>query len=317
MSREKGEPGKGLIESPLDYRDVPLSAFKKEFSPLPEKYRIPYILEIKNQGIKPHCVGYSSATLKEEKERREQNFINFDGDWIYRECKKIDGMPNIAGTYFRSGLKVLQKIGAMPAGKEEDPSQYRIGGYARIKPITFESLNQAICEYGTVLTGFRGSNEGWSQAFIRPPQRGKMVWGHAVSSIGFNEKHITIQNSWGSARGDNGYFYFDENYLPFEAWVVLVDLPNNWEELLGKDKTKPNHFFRNDLYFGMKNEEVIILQDCLKYKGCFDPAVDSTGYLGRITLEAVKLFQIRYGIRPVAGYVGPITRAKLNELFAY
>jgi peptidoglycan hydrolase-like protein with peptidoglycan-binding domain len=38
-----------------------------------------------------------------------------------------------------------------------------------------------------------------------------------------------------------------------------------------------------------------------------------TGYFGWITEEAVKKFQARYGI-PSTGYVGSLTRAKLEKM---
>ena len=303
----------GCLPSPQDYRDVPLGAVQ-EFVKLPENYRIPYILRISNQGLKPHCVGYSSATLKEAKERREQNFIDFDGDWIYNRCKERDEIPNHKGTYLRTGLKVLQKLGAKPLNSPEY-EKYRIGGYIRADS-TFEGLKQAIYRSGVVMAGFRGSNQGWKTAYIRPPKKNEKQWGHAVSLIGWNKKYIIGQNSWGEKKQDKGYFYFNENYLPFEVWAILVDLPNNWQELLGKEKEMPKYFFANNLWYGIKNEEVRMLQKCLKYKGCFPLNTECTGYFGLITFKAVKTFQIRYGIKPGSGYVGILTRAKLNDFFS-
>ena len=305
----------GLIPSPIDYRDIPLSAVSTIITPTPEKYRIPYGLTIKNQGSTPHCVGYACATIKEFLERREGNFIEFDGDWIYNECKKIDGLPNIQGTYFRIGLKVLKDIGAKPLnGKEEDAYKYRIGGYISI-PCDFQSLKRAIYEFGAILMGFMGSNGGWSFAIIRPPKSGEATWGHATTGIGFEVTLIDGQNSWSENWGDEGLFHFLETYLPFEAWAVLVDLPNNWKELLPNEDLKPKYFFANNLYFGLRNEEVKILQNCLKWLGCMSKEQESTGYFGTITKEAVILFQQRYGILNT-GFVGTLTRAKLNELFA-
>ncbi|MDO8600418.1 MAG: peptidoglycan-binding domain-containing protein, partial [bacterium] len=40
-----------------------------------------------------------------------------------------------------------------------------------------------------------------------------------------------------------------------------------------------------------------------------------SGYFGPKTLAAVKRFQKKYGISPVSGIVGPLTRAKLAELY--
>ena len=311
-SKSVGETG--LIESPIDFRDVNLGMIKKHYSKLPEDYNTPYELEPTDQENTPHCVGHASAYLKAEKERREKNFIDFDPDWIYKECKKIDGLPaNTRGTYFRSGLKVLKNVGAMPVEKG-DYSKYRIGGYAKLENITFESIKQSIYEHGILLAGFKGSNLGWKNEYIRPPKKGEKIWGHAVALVGFTEKHIIFQNSWGKW-GFNSYGYFPKTYLPFEVWCVLTDLPNNWSELVPDKEHKPKHTFDENLRVGMNNEEVVALQNCLKHLGCFDSGVISSGYFGEITLDAVILFQKRYNINPPYGYVGPLTRTKLNELF--
>ncbi len=82
------------------------------------------------------------------------------------------------------------------------------------------------------------------------------------------------------------------------------------------DIPKPKHTFNTDLSFGMTSPEVVFLQQCLKYDGTFPSNTDTTGYFGTITLDSVKRFQTKYKINPVSGFVGPLTRAKLNELFA-
>jgi len=314
--KREEKQGTGLIKSPTDYRDIPLSAIKKEFAPKPDKYKIPYILTVSNQGNSPYCVGYVCAILKEFLERREGNNIKFDGDWIYRKCKEIDEIPNFRGTYYRAGLKVLQKFGAKPlGGKEEDAEIYRIGGYVKVDT-DFKSLKQAIYEFGVILMGFYISNQGWITAFVRRPRSGEKIFGHAVAGIGYEITFISGQNSWGERWGDKGLFRFTKDYSPIEAWAVLVDLPNNWKELLGEGKPKPKHFFEKNLYHALRGDEIKTLQDCLKYLGCFPKDTESTGNFYSVTLKAVKLFQSRYGI-PNTGYVGIMTRSKLNELFAH
>lgn len=66
--------------------------------------------------------------------------------------------------------------------------------------------------------------------------------------------------------------------------------------------------------FGMTDKDVKALQDILQYEKLFPVNIESTGYFGSITLEAVKKWQAKYGI-PSTGYVGQITRAKLNSLY--
>ncbi len=68
--------------------------------------------------------------------------------------------------------------------------------------------------------------------------------------------------------------------------------------------------FLNDIEFGMQNTDVTELQKRLQDEGFFTyPEI--TGYFGEVTHEAVKAYQKHHEL-PVTGYVGPLTRAKLN-----
>ena len=219
-------PPGGCQPSPKDRRDVLMS----EIYPMPiriaEAMPPPFDLDILNQGSTPHCVGYSAAGIKQEKELRERRRVVFDGDWLYARCKELDGLPNMRGTSLRIVLKVLQKIGAKPLNEpESEASKYKIGGYARVDDLTMEGLKKAFYAGGVLLLGFHGSNQGWQTAYIRPPRAGEYTWGHAVFEIGYNQNYNIGQNSWGENWGDKGLFYIPKDYMPFEAWAILTDLP--------------------------------------------------------------------------------------------
>ena len=80
----------------------------------------------------------------------------------------------------------------------------------------------------------------------------------------------------------------------------------------------------NNLYFGLSgSSEVRCLQQFLKGQGQdIYPEGLVTGYFGNLTLSAVKRFQEKYaseilaplGLYHSTGYVGPSTRAKINQL---
>ena len=217
----------GLIPSKLDKRDVLTSEIFPEIKRISESCPSPFDLTILNQGNYPHCVGYSAAALKQDKELRERIFKVFDGSWIYLKCKEIDGLPNMAGTFFRAGLKVLQKQGAKPINEpEEEAIKYKIGGYALVDDNSFEGLKKAIFVNGSLLAGFRGTNAGWQTAYVKPPKTGEQTWGHAILLVGYNKDYIVFQNSWGNW-GDNGFGYISKEYMPYliEAWAVLTDYP--------------------------------------------------------------------------------------------
>lgn len=77
--------------------------------------------------------------------------------------------------------------------------------------------------------------------------------------------------------------------------------------------------FVRSLALGMSSADVTNLQQALKTDSSIYPEGKVTGYFGALTLKAVKAFQEKYGIASEGqagyGYVGPKTRAKLNELY--
>jgi len=312
------QPKFNLIPSPIDLRDVKasdvLGAVSTAENPTPESISCPYVLTQKDQGVLPICVGESGATMNEYEKRRQGLAIEFDAQYLYDECKKIDGIPDVKGTYFRAVLSVLKNKGAKPVGgTEADAANYKIGGYVQVDP-TFDSIKRAIWKWGTVLMGFYiYSNGSWNGAYIKKTSN-VISNGHATIGKSFTKEFIKGQNSFGADWGDNGDFYVPESYLPFECWAIVSDIPTT---LLPDPNAKPKYQFENDLYAGLNNDEVKKLQDCLVWLGCMKADDRNTGYgnFGQKTLASVKIFQGRYGITQ-NGRVGPITRAKLNELFA-
>lgn len=72
--------------------------------------------------------------------------------------------------------------------------------------------------------------------------------------------------------------------------------------------------FRSDLSFGNNNDDVKRLQQLLATdKEIYSEGL-TTGFYGSLTRKAVIEFQKKYGL-PQAGRVGPLTRAKLQEVF--
>jgi len=68
--------------------------------------------------------------------------------------------------------------------------------------------------------------------------------------------------------------------------------------------------FTKNLGLYSMGKEVLELQKRLISEGLgsFTP----TGFFGKKTKEAVVMYQLKHGIKPITGYVGPLTRAKLN-----
>ncbi len=222
----------GLLPSPEDINDILTSEISPSVVRYPSEVLPPFDLSVLDQNGYPACVGYSCAAIKQYLEFREKITKTFDGLWIYKECKKIDGMPETEGTFFRAGMKVLQKVGAKPIDSS-DPEPYKIGSYAQVDDLSFEGFKKAIFLYGAILVGFKGSNNGWSTQNIRAPKANEKTWGHAVALTGYTKDKLIIQNSWGIKKGDKGFYYTTRDYLPFEAWAVNCDIPTVEESLSG------------------------------------------------------------------------------------
>ncbi len=70
------------------------------------------------------------------------------------------------------------------------------------------------------------------------------------------------------------------------------------------------YFFAKNIRSGAQGADVIALQEFLRTEGLFT-ASTNTGHFGPLTLAAVKAYQAKNGL-PVTGFVGEMTRAKLN-----
>lgn len=104
-----------------------------------------------------------------------------------------------------------------------------------------------------------------------------------------------------------------------------------------QDASLPRHTFSNALVFiplsqrgdisdmalnTKQHDDVVALQDILKFEGLFPSNIDSTGYYGAITAKAVDAFQRKRAVAPVSELdalrgerVGEKTIAKLNQLY--
>lgn len=91
--------------------------------------------------------------------------------------------------------------------------------------------------------------------------------------------------------------------------INIPDFPN----------TGSTYLFSDNLEFGSSGNAVEQLQLFLKARGLeIYPSGLVTGYFGTLTKKAVKAFQLKYGIAGSGdsgyGFVGPRTRAKINQM---
>jgi len=81
--------------------------------------------------------------------------------------------------------------------------------------------------------------------------------------------------------------------------------------------------FNNNLRIGETSQEVLSLQQALSKEGIYEITMAEDGYFGEVTASAVVEFQEKYaseiltpvGLRHGNGFVGKLTRTKLNNLY--
>jgi peptidoglycan hydrolase-like protein with peptidoglycan-binding domain len=85
---------------------------------------------------------------------------------------------------------------------------------------------------------------------------------------------------------------------------------------------RPSHHFSKVLEFGMQDDDVIALQDILKFEGYFPFNIDSTGYFGAITADALYKWQKKHSVAELSELdglkgrrVGDKTIQSLNEIY--
>ena len=71
--------------------------------------------------------------------------------------------------------------------------------------------------------------------------------------------------------------------------------------------------FTSNLYLGLRNSDILILQQLFQRLGYFPTAVQPTGYFGPVTKSAVQSFQAAHDI-PTTGYAGILTRSALARV---
>jgi hypothetical protein len=195
----------GWVKDPEDKRDFPAQKLIFAEMPLPTNYFAWPDTPIYNQGSNPSCVGFCCAGVKSDEEYlQHRGKYLFDGQWLYNECKKIDGMPNVAGTNLRVALRILQQEGikqlVLPCKRREPDSFWEIGSYFRLANDSIdEFIKQVLVQYGSIALGSTWYRSWMSvgEVFPRPDTPNGA---HAYRLCGWRGDDPTgwvIVNSWG------------------------------------------------------------------------------------------------------------------------
>jgi len=204
---------------------------------------------IQNQNGLGICYSFMIAGIGEYWNTKEYHqLINLAERFVVYQTKKISGLWNIQGDYFRNSLKAFCDYGApletdYPFSTnwedyKKEPPEDIIKKALEFKGKTFwrvntdlESIRQAvfqnICPLGFGMPWYKSYNIPEPDGRL-PLSSGKMVGGHAISGGYWTKEKLWFKNSWSSNWGNQGYFYIPfQDFSKYEIWdaEVLLDLP--------------------------------------------------------------------------------------------
>jgi hypothetical protein len=195
----------GWIKDQPDARDFQAKRFVYAELPVPTNYFVNPNTPVYNQGSHPACVGYSCAGVKTDEEFiQHKNIYTFDGLWLYNACKKIDGIPDVGGTYLRFAMQILQQHGmrqtSLPCKSKKPDPFWQIKAYFRIDNSSNPAfIKQVIFQYGSIAVGSYWYTS-WMNVKNIFPAADTTVGGHAYRICGWRDDTPTgwiVVNSWG------------------------------------------------------------------------------------------------------------------------
>lgn len=306
------------------------------------------MIPVLDQGKQPACVGHAFAVAVAYDYWKKTGIVpNISPRDAYHLGLIIDGDLTQQGTSAASVVKGVLSTGGVATTKTVpnnitlslndyasvtvtnaitgDRKTYPIINDVEVTNPTCLQLKSLIAQYGVIMIASDVDEETWMNQNGHVPLKPGSAGLHETIAFGyidlFNgaDTQFDIRNSWNSTWGNKGngvLNWSDYKGNIFDAMSIQIDMtkPIN-------NKMKPQHTFSVNLYSGLVNSEITILQQCLNY----DPATqiattgvgspgNETNTFGMLTKVAVIKFQGKYNI-PETGYVGPLTRAQLNKLF--
>lgn len=235
-------PGFGVIPSPPDERDYPYLAYGQllKAEELPERYTIPDITTVDNQGDVDACVACSLGLTKDWQEGVEFGRpMRMSRQFIYShrpdpEDHRGPGMiPRQAlANLRRYGVPLEAKWpGLAEFGRESWPPDkesllheawpYRVATYVRVDASFIREIKSAAMTLGPVLycvpvhDNFRPDKEGRI-----PMPKGAIKGYHAMALVGWRKGAWLVQNSWGATWGQRGRCWIPWEFPALELWTI-------------------------------------------------------------------------------------------------
>jgi hypothetical protein len=216
----------GAVPPPYDWRDKQIAELGIPVSEaLPASYFAPPVPPVLKQ-VGGTCVGFSTTTMRAQQERRTHGtWYPLDAIALYRECKKIDGLPNVEGSYVRSAMSVLKNLGQPTIGKS-DWAAHKTRAYYAVSR-TEKDIKNVIYSLGAIVVA-----GPWFESWFSPkaatgytlPAPDVQAGGHAYVLQGFDDNRgFLVHNTWGREWASMGRAYMPYKYVPmlWEAWRAV------------------------------------------------------------------------------------------------
>lgn len=240
----------GSIDSPCDPRDYTYSdlCMATSTSTIPSEFELDWsAYEILSQGSVGSCKAFALSMIKTY---IDGNYFNdrYSVGWIYGNRYDTDHQGS--GLISRQTLKHLVNEGVClhndfpvnieyPEIKEtieeygedallEKASEHKSLSYIRLSSDEIKSYlvnyQKPILIDVYVYENFYNANS--NNGLIPSVPTGSKLGGHSMIIIGFKGDILTLVNSWGSNKGDSGFYYLDLNSTIIKELWVLEDTLN-------------------------------------------------------------------------------------------
>jgi C1A family cysteine protease len=251
VRRPSGFGGYGWVPQLPDLRDARLSISATTSLPssvdLSTQADMPPVYD---QGQLNSCTANAlAAAVDFDNHLQTKQFITPSRLWIWYQERLMEGDPGQNnGAQIRDGAKVVATLGVCP----ESVWPYNPATFAQAPPqgdytsaladrvLTYQTVPQDLWSLKSVLAGgrpvvfgftvysaFESPQVAASGIMSMPSPSDKVVGGHAVVLVGYNDAvdRFRVRNSWGTGWGQQGYFempylYATSPKLASDFWVL-------------------------------------------------------------------------------------------------